>query len=189
MPVPCSFQPHILPERSPPSLPQLFAGLRTQIAAGWRGHPWLLRTWLGRLLGPGRLGPRCLSTTSERVPDAEWQGLGRRGLFVPLWQMVGVESRRNRPKIVPATQTFRRHQCTPLCNNTNFVAAEKSIFFPLKRAPAVSGSSGGPQLPDCRLSPSPARAGSAFSLTLDLGQASGLPLASLGFVIPEVLGL
>lgn len=109
--------------------PSTLRVLRTQIAAGWRGHHWLLRR-LGSRLGAWAPGPaRCLSTTSE-VPDAEWLGLGSRGLFVPLWQMVLVGSRRNRPKIVPATQTFRRHQCTPLCNNTNFVAAEKSIFPP-----------------------------------------------------------
>lgn len=85
-----------------------------------------LSSWF---LGPGHLGSPCLSTTLS------WcrQGAGGAWQFVPLWQMVGEGSLQNRPKIVPATQTFHHHQCTPLCNNTNFVAAEKSIF-PLEKS-------------------------------------------------------
>lgn len=114
LPFPHSSQTH--------TRPQLSCGCLPEHSLPWgRGHPWLP--------GPGRLAPRCLSATSEPVPD-ERQGLGSRGLFVPLWQMVGAGSRRNRLEIVSATQTFRRDQCTPLCNNTNFVAAEKSIFSP-----------------------------------------------------------
>lgn len=152
---------------------------------------------LGSRLRAWAPGPAlCLSTTLE-VPDAEWQGLGSGELFVPLWQMVDVGSRRNRPKIVPATQTFRRHQCTPLCNNTNFVAAEKSIFFPLEKSSCgerLLWLPAAPRLPPLSLLPTPDRSALlgrfAFSLTLGLGQSPGLPFAPLRFVIPRfwVLG-
>lgn len=79
---------------------------------------------------PGAWTPGVCQQARSRVPEAEWQGLGSRGLFVPLWRMAGVGSLRNRLKIVRATRTSRTHQCTPLCNNTNFVAAEISIFSP-----------------------------------------------------------
>jgi hypothetical protein len=112
-------------------------------------------------------------------------GLGSWGLFVPLWQMIGGGSRRNRPKIVPAAQTFRLHQCTPLCNNTNFVVAEKSIFSPLKRAPAASGPSGGPQLPDCRLpTPSPLPRLSLHTLGLVCFPPDPQPESGSGLPLP-----
>lgn len=135
LPFPHSSQTHTRPQLVYGCLPEHLVGSQKQVAS--------LGQWTSLAPGARRLAPRCLSATSEPVPD-ERQGLGGRGLFVPLWQMVGAGSRRNRLEIVSATQTFRRDQCTPLCNNTNFVAAEKSIFSPLKRAPAASGSSGGP---------------------------------------------
>lgn len=158
-PLALSLAPSSLAPPSAPScghLPEAPAGSQNPGRGRVQWAP--LAAWAARLAagsGPGRLGPRGVRLQPRsRVPDAPRQGLGSRGLFAPLWQMVDVGSRRNRPKIVPATQTFRRHQCTPLCNNTNFVAAEKSLFSPLKRAPAASGSFGRGQLLDCSL-PSP----------------------------------
>lgn len=153
-----------------------------------------LRAQLGSgLLGPRSLGLLCLSTTPE--PGA---GLGMAGAWQPesvctplangWWREPG-----NKPKIVPATQTFQRHQCTPLCNNTNFVAAEKSIF-PLERSSCGELLFWQPTAPRLR-APTPPRLVCsilpnqfAFSLTLSLGLAPRLPVAPLVFLIPKILG-
>lgn len=103
------------------SLPILTSTLRAH-PQGYQNQDATWGQWAPNAPGPP-LGPRSLSVTWEWVPDAQGQGLGSRGLFVPLWQLVDPGSWRNRPKIVVATQTVHRHQCTPLCNNTNFVAA------------------------------------------------------------------
>ena len=128
-PFPCSFQPQARLTRSPTRSPLSTWNLdRCPGAAGTLGSPGpgsCPDSW-----GPGAWTPGVCQQARSRVPEAEWQGLGSRGLFVPLWRMAGVGSLRNRPKIVRATGTSRTHQCTPLCNNTNFVAAEKSIFSP-----------------------------------------------------------
>lgn len=130
LPFSCTFQPHSRRSALLRKLPEHSEGSQNPDRCRVEWAPLAAEAGWAPGSGPGRLGPRGVCQQPRRFLTQNGKGLGSRGLFVPLWQMVDVGSRRNRPKIVPATQTFRRHQCTPLCNNTNFVAAEKSIFPP-----------------------------------------------------------
>lgn len=110
-----------------------------------------LDSWL---LGSGACALVFVNNTTVGYPTGNDELCQRRTVCAPLANGLRRESA-EQTQDCPSQAGLSRHQCTPLCNNTNFVAAEKSIF-PLEkssrgeRLPGAAHSS--PAAPPLRLS-------------------------------------